>query len=213
MKKWTTYIFFSVLFLFAWYSTVTNITNLSIKDVDDWLKIKMDGEEPAEEVSGSMLRPKHVASAANAEALEKLEASLDLAQYDRYEVTATGYTAGVESTGKDESHPAYGVTYSGVTVKRDLYSTIAADLELFPLGTILFIPGYGYGVVADTGGAIKGDRLDLYYPSVEDVYKQWGKQTLHVYVIKEGNGELSEEDLNKMNEQESMQVFRSQMIR
>ena len=44
----------------------------------------------------------------------------------------------------------------GVKVKRDLYSTVAADLNVFPIGTILFIPEYGFGVVADKGGAIKG---------------------------------------------------------
>ena len=76
-------------------------------------------------------------------------------------MTATGYTSGIESTGKRPGHPEYGITYSGVKAKRDLYSTIAADLRVFPLGTILFVPGYGYGVVADKGGAIKGNRLDL----------------------------------------------------
>ncbi|MCY9388433.1 3D domain-containing protein, partial [Bacillus haynesii] len=73
---------------------------------------------------------------------------------------------------------------------------------------ILFIPDYGYGVVADTGSAIKGNRLDLYYETVEDVYKEWGKKTLDVYVIKKGNGTITEEDLLKLNENKSMQVFR-----
>ena len=45
-------------------------------------------------------------------------------------VIATGYTAGVESTGKGPNHPEYGITYSGVMVKRDLYSTVAADLSI-----------------------------------------------------------------------------------
>ena len=84
------------------------------------------------------------------------------------------------------------MTYSGVKVKRDLYSTIAADLNVFPLGTILFVPGYGYGVVADTGSAIKGNRLDLYYETVQDVYNQWGKKTVNVYIVQKGTGTLSE---------------------
>ncbi|MBR2569822.1 MAG: hypothetical protein IKE34_11645, partial [Paenibacillus sp.] len=56
-------------------------------------------------------------------------------------VTATGYTAGEESTGKRPGHPAYGITYSGVKVKRGYVSTVAADLAVFPLGSILYIPG------------------------------------------------------------------------
>ncbi len=127
-------------------------------------------------------------------------------------VIATGYTAGVESTGKGPNHPEYGITYSGVMVKRDLYSTVAADLSIHPIGTILFIPGYGFGVVADKGGAIKGNRVDLFFNTVDDVYNQWGKKEIDVYIIEEGNGTLTESDLQVLNEEESMQVFRQQYI-
>ena len=113
--------------------------------------------------------------------VQAIEDGYKLTKYERARVIATGYTAGKESTGKTLSHPAYGVTYSGVKVKRDLYSTIAADLNVFPLGTILWIPGYGYGVVADKGGAIKGNRLDLYYETVDDVY---------AVVVEDSSGEL-----------------------
>ena len=142
----------------------------------------------------------------------RLEEAIDWSKYPSTVVVATGYTAGVESTGKTPNHPEYGITYSGVRVKRDLYSTIAADLNIFPIGTILFIPGYGYGVVADKGGAIKGNRVDLYYDTVEDVYKYWGKKTVQVYIVKKGDGKLSEEELKRLNEDETMQVFRQQYL-
>jgi 3D (Asp-Asp-Asp) domain-containing protein len=153
-----------------------------------------------------------VAATETIEVTQTLENSLDFSKYPKKQVIATGYTAGVESTGKHPNNPAYGVTYSGVKVKRDLYSTIAADLNVFPLGTILFVPGYGYGVVADTGSAIKGNRLDLYYETVQDVYNQWGKKTVDVYIVKEGTGTLSETQLNHLNEAEHMQVFREQIL-
>lgn len=146
------------------------------------------------------------------EVTKALENTLDFSRYPKHQVVATGYTAGIESTGKNPNNPAYGVTYSGVKVKRDLYSTIAADLNVFPLGTILFVPGYGYGVVADTGSAIKGNRLDLYYETVQDVYHQWGKKTIDVYIVEKGKGKLSEAQLNSLNEAEHMQVFREQII-
>jgi len=141
-----------------------------------------------------------------------LEDAFDWSKYPKYTVTATGYTAGKESTGKSIGHPEYGVTYSGVKVKRDLFSTIAADLSVFPIGTILFIPGYGYGVVADKGSAIKGNRLDLYYETVDDVYQKWGKKKLDVYVVQKGNGKLTEGQLTALNEDKTMQVFRQQYI-
>ncbi|MDT9724710.1 hypothetical protein DUZ99_06845 [Xylanibacillus composti] len=116
-------------------------------------------------------------------------------KFDSVEVIATGYSANYESTGKTPDHPQYGITYSGLKVQRDkdALSTIAADPDIFPLGTVLWIPGYGYGIVADIGSAIKGNRIDLYYPSAEDVYAEWGKKKLHVYVIQYGEGKVTEE--------------------
>lgn len=142
-----------------------------------------------------------------------LEESIDWTQYPIKTVVATGYTAYYESTGKHPDHPGFGITYSGVKVKRDLYSTVAADLNVFPIGTILFVPGYGYGVVADKGGAIKGNKVDLYYETVDDVYNKWGKKTLDVYIVEMGDGSITEEELHALNENESMQVFRQQYIK
>jgi 3D (Asp-Asp-Asp) domain-containing protein len=62
------------------------------------------------------------------------------------------------------------------------YGTVAADASL-PFGTILFIPGYGYGRVEDRGGAIKGDKLDLWFPT-HDMAKQWGRKKLTVKIWK-----------------------------
>lgn len=117
-------------------------------------------------------------------------------------VTATGYTAGYESTGKKPGHPQYGITYSGVKVKRDKnkVSTIAADPKVFPLGSILYIPDYGYGVVADTGSAIKGEKIDLYFATTKQVFKEWGKKDVEVQLIKRGNGKCTEEMLHRLGE-------------
>jgi 3D (Asp-Asp-Asp) domain-containing protein len=125
---------------------------------------------------------------------------IDIRQYPKVNVTATGYYAGVKSTGKNPGHPQYGITYSGVKVRRAVYSTIAADLNLFPLGTILYIPDYGFGVVADKGAAIKGEKIDLYFESIDEIFKKWGKRKVDVYVIKKGEGKVTEEMLNQLNE-------------
>lgn len=125
----------------------------------------------------------------------------DFSQFkDTVEVVATGYYAGVESTGKKPGHPEYGITYSGVKVKQGILSTIAADPKVFPLGTILYIPGYGYGIVADTGSAIKGKKIDLYYKSKEQIYKEWGKRNVNVFVVQTGNGKVTEQTLQQWND-------------
>ncbi|MCY8499280.1 3D domain-containing protein [Bacillus atrophaeus] len=201
----------SILFILAFGTTYLAVSGVEAKDLSNWvnenhenslkqlgLTLKSIQQKKAESMSGSVKSSK------------SLEEAFDWKQYPAHKVTATGYTAGPESTGKHPDDPQYGLTYSGVKVKRDLYSTVAADPSVFPIGTILFIPDYGYGVVADTGSAIKGSRLDLYYETVKDVYSNWGKKTLDVYVIKKGNGSVTEDELLKLNENKSMQVFRNQ---
>lgn len=161
---------------------------------------------------GAFHAVKAEAKVAKENRVARLEEEFDWSKYPVKKVIATGYTAGYESTGKHPGHPEFGITYSGVKVKRDLYSTVAADLDVFPIGTILFIPDYGFGVVADKGAAIKGNRVDLYYETVDDVYSQWGKKEIDVYVIEMGDGTLTEHELNSLNEDESMQVFRQQFV-
>ncbi len=60
--------------------------------------------------------------------------------------------------------------------------TVAVDPNVIPMGTRLYIEGYGYAVAADTGGAIKGDRIDLF---MEDHGQcvDWGRRTVKVYVL------------------------------
>lgn len=117
-------------------------------------------------------------------------------------VTATGYTAGYESTGKRPNHPQYGITFSGVKVQRNKagVSTIAADPSVFPLGTVLYVPEYGYGIVADTGSAIKGSKIDLYFPTTKAVYSEWGKRDVQVQVVKKGNGKCTEKMITQLGE-------------
>src|SRR5690625_2962531 len=143
---------------------------------------------------------------------QTLEEVINVDQYPQATVIATGYTAGIESTGKTPDHPGYGITFSGVEVKRDIYSTIAADLDIYPLGTIMYIPGYGYGVVADKGSAISGNKIDLYYETVEDVFAEWGKKEVDVYIIERGDGQLTEEQFAAFNAQESLQVLGEQIL-
>lgn len=131
------------------------------------------------------------------ESTEPTEPHLNIAleNYQSVHVVATGYYAGSESTGKAPGHPEYGITYSGLEVLRDsgAVSTIAADIDVFPLGTLLYIPGYGYGVVADIGSAVKGNVIDLYFDTIDDVYSEWGKKALDVFVIQYGEGKLTKD--------------------
>jgi len=224
IKKFSTRIIMTFLFVGALLTTFHTISGVDGKTLVTSIYAAVQDDTNRNQLSNilkpleSVFQPMNQTLKANSEistaeaSTQSIEDQLDLSKYPKKKVVATGYTAGVESTGKNPNHPEYGITYSGVMVKRDLYSTVAADLTVFPIGTILFIPGYGFGVVADKGGAIKGNRVDLFFNTVDDVYNQWGKKEIEVYVIEEGDGMLTETDLQVLNEAESMQVFRQQYI-
>ena len=59
---------------------------------------------------------------------------------------------------------------------------IAVDPNVIPLGTRVFIPGYGYAVADDVGGAIVGNIIDIAFDSVEECY-QFGRQWIDIYII------------------------------
>lgn len=72
-----------------------------------------------------------------------------------------------------------GITSSGTKAKQ---GTIAADIRYYPYGTRMTIPGYGQGVVEDTGSAIKGpNRIDVYYGSRKKALR-WGRQKVTVRI-------------------------------
>ncbi len=79
---------------------------------------------------------------------------------------------------------ARGVTASGKPVSYNQGAFVAADTRLLPFGTRLNIPGYSGNAtveVIDRGGAIKGNKLDVYYPTHQQA-REWGRQWLPVTI-------------------------------
>ena len=79
---------------------------------------------------------------------------------------------------------AQGITASGKLVDYNGGKFVAADTRLLPFGKKLVVPGYANGApveVIDRGGAIKGNKLDLYFPTHREAL-QWGRQHLNVTV-------------------------------
>ena len=63
------------------------------------------------------------------------------------------------------------------------HGIVAVDPRVIPLGTRLYIPGYGFAIAGDTGGAIVGDRIDLGFDSLGDALS-YGRRTVKVYTLK-----------------------------
>lgn len=72
-----------------------------------------------------------------------------------------------------------GHTASGTAVCR---GTVAVDPRVIPLGSKLYIEGYGYATARDTGGAIRGNKIDVWFPSLGECY-QWGYRHVKVTVL------------------------------
>jgi 3D (Asp-Asp-Asp) domain-containing protein len=98
---------------------------------------------------------------------------------------ATAYDLSFESCGKYPGEPGYGITASGTYAK---VGTVAVDPRVIPLGTKMYIVStdgsyvYGYCTAEDTGGGIKGNKVDLFY-NTRNECMQFGRRSVRVYIL------------------------------
>ena len=92
-------------------------------------------------------------------------------------VKATAYTASCEGCS--------GTTATGVDLNANPDAkVIAVDPSVIPLGSKVYVEGYGVATAADTGGAIKGNRIDVFLPSEQDAIN-WGNKQVRVKILNE----------------------------
>ena len=130
IKKISTRMIMTLLFIGALFVTIQSITGLNVNSIVTSMNetIKDDTNQTyllksLEPSDGGFIPFNHSVKANSGittveAATQSIEEQLDLSKYPKLKVTATGYTAGVESTGKSPDHPEYGITYSGVMVKK-----------------------------------------------------------------------------------------------
>lgn len=94
-------------------------------------------------------------------------------------MNASAYDLSYASTGKRPGDKAYGITASGMKAR---YGVVAVDPKVIPLGTKLYIEGYGNAIAGDTGGAIKGNRIDLFYNSNKEAM-DFGRRQVKVTIL------------------------------
>jgi 3D (Asp-Asp-Asp) domain-containing protein len=91
-----------------------------------------------------------------------------------FTMVATGYTEAAE-----ENYPYAGQpSYIGIPLGRGV---VAVDPNVIPMGTKLYVEGYGEAIAADQGGAIRGNRIDLFFDSKFEA-DNWGMRTVKVYI-------------------------------
>ncbi len=100
----------------------------------------------------------------------------DSSEGAEFYVTATAYTAGCNGCS--------GITRTGINLRANPnLKVIAVDPSVIPLGSKVWVEGYGYAVAGDTGGAIKGMKIDLHMPTKSDAYK-FGRRQVKMKIIK-----------------------------
>ena len=115
--------------------------------------------------------------------VEEPDDQIDLAKLKQIEnATITAYCICKECCGKDESHPAYGITASGREAVP--YLSVAVDSILIPLGSTVYLD-YGDGELLqfradDTGSGVAGAHIDVCYPDHQTALEH-GVQTARVY--------------------------------
>lgn len=100
-------------------------------------------------------------------------------------MSATAYDLSYASCGKNPGDRGYGITASGTQARR---GAVAVDPGVIPLGTRLYIESldgssdYGYAIAEDTGGAIKGNRVDLFFNTAAEV-RRFGRRSVKVHIL------------------------------
>jgi N-acetylmuramoyl-L-alanine amidase len=141
-------------------------------------ELKVNGEE----VKGTDIEKSFVASAPVVpasqpfvQAKEPSSAPTENKAVKELTVTATAYTAYCEGC---SGTTAYGIDLRANPNRK----VIAVDPRIIPLGTKVWVEGYGEAIAGDTGGAIKGHKIDVFIPSHENAIA-WGVKTVKLRVL------------------------------
>lgn len=140
---------------------IANKHNITVKQLKSWNNLKNDNIKVKQ-----TLKLKKSATKAKAKKASK--------KYKTLTVNASAYTANCKGCS--------GVTATGLNLKKNpKVKAISVDPKVIPLGTKVHVEGYGEAIAADTGGAIKGNKIDVFYSSKTKALN-WGRKTVKVKV-------------------------------
>ncbi|MEH7548459.1 SH3 domain-containing protein [Neobacillus vireti] len=89
----------------------------------------------------------------------------------------------VEATAYTPLESSSGMTAAGYNIRKNPnMKLIAVDPKVIPIGTKVWVEGYGEAIAGDTGGAIKGRKIDVLFPTVKQAL-QWGRKNVKVRIL------------------------------
>lgn len=149
--------------------------NVTVEDLKEWNNLTSDliltGDTLA--IDASAAKPKTQQTIAD-NITKPVTTTVNTAS-DIYTMRATAYTAYCEGCS--------GITANGTDIRSNPnLKVIAVDPRVIPLGTKVWVEGYGEAIAADTGGAIKGNKIDVFIPS-DGQARNWGVRTVTVKIL------------------------------
>src|SRR5690625_3051586 len=172
---------------------IANNHDVTVSDLNNWNELSTDliviGQELfIENADVSQDNASESNTNENAESAEETSTSNESASNDSaasnnqddpegqtFSVTATAYTANCDGCS--------GVTSTGVDLNSNPDAkVIAVDPSVIPLGSEVYVEGYGYATAADVGGAINGNKIDVHVPTKDEAYS-WGVRTVDVTIV------------------------------
>lgn len=169
--------------------SLAKVYNVKVEDLQEWNNLSSDlilvGDALA--VKASAAKPKtekSVASTSSSSSTVKKTTPKPVTTVTSAPSNQDGQTYTMRAT----AYTAYCTGCSGITANgTDIRSNpnlkvIAVDPRVIPLGTKVWVEGYGEAIAADTGGAIKGNKIDVFIPS-DGQARNWGVRTVTVKIL------------------------------
>ncbi len=148
---------------------ISKSQKVSVSNLKIWNGLKSDLIYPKQKLKLNKTKAKTVAKKTPSRSTSGSVAK-------EFTVSSTAYTAYCKGCS--------GITRTGLNLKKNPgLKVIAVDPKVIPLGTKVHVEGYGYAVAGDTGGAIKGKKIDVFIPTQSKALK-WGRKNVKIKILK-----------------------------
>lgn len=143
--------------------------------VKETFEIKTD--ENGRRISRNLLQTERVEPVNTIYHMGRVGHTTSRSSFGRSRVMTVDSTAYDPSAGRGKN-----ATFRTATGLRAKYGVIAVDRRVIPLNTFVFVEGYGFAIAADTGGAIKGNKIDVCFNTRAECI-QWGRRKVKIHIL------------------------------
>lgn len=156
---------------------ISQTHNTTVSKLKSWNNLKSDLIFPNQKLSvvSNAKKSKKTATTSKKATSKTISRSTSTNAVKEFTVSATAYTA--------YCNGCSGITKTGINLRENSdLKVIAVDPNVIKLGTKVHVEGYGYAIAGDTGGSIKGNKIDVFIPTKSEAYK-WGRKNVKITIM------------------------------